>query len=110
MKTFRAVAGCLAILSLALLQSCGGGYNSPSSSMPPAAITISVNPTSIVLGQSSTLPGRPAAARRVPQAVPGAALRPSRGSMTETPTAAGMETFTLSCSSGAYSSSNNSLR
>ncbi len=108
MKTFRTIAGSIGLFSLALLQSCSGGYHSPSSSMPPATISISVNPASITLGQSTTLTWSASGGTTCTASGAWSGAQPVTGSMTETPTAAGTETFTLSCSSGAYSSSNNS--
>ena len=108
MKNFRGIAGYLGILSLALVQGCGGGYHSPSSSMTPATITINVNPTSITLGQSTTLIWSASSGTTCTASGAWSGAQAVTGSVTETPTAAGTEMFTLSCSSGTYSSSSNS--
>jgi hypothetical protein len=56
MKTFRAAVGSLTgIICAGVLQSCGGGYHAGSGSMTPTSISISVNPTTVIAGRSTTL-------------------------------------------------------
>jgi uncharacterized protein (TIGR03118 family) len=106
MKNFRDIAGGLGILCLALLQSCGGGsYHAPGMTPTPSAVTITVNPTSIVLGQSSTLTWTATAGTACTASGAWSGAQAVTGSVTETPTAVGTETFTLTCSGGIYSSS-----
>jgi uncharacterized protein (TIGR03118 family) len=102
MNKFRATAAhAMAIFCLGLLQSCGG-YHSPSGSTV-AAIAITVNPTSITLGQSATLTWTATAGTSCTASGAWSGSQAASGTMTETPTTTGTETFTLSCSSSIYS-------
>src|SRR5580692_3464427 len=56
MNIIRAASGGLmGILCLLILQSCGGGGGYGGSSPSPTPITISVQPTTVVAGQSATV-------------------------------------------------------
>jgi uncharacterized protein (TIGR03118 family) len=106
MKNFRAAAGGLmGIVCAVLLQSCGGGYHAPSAAMTPTSISISFNPTTVVAGRSTTLMWSATSGTTCTASGAWSGAEPNSGSMTVTPTTAGMETFTLSCNGGIYSSS-----
>jgi uncharacterized protein (TIGR03118 family) len=107
MKNFRAAAGGLmAILCAVFLQSCGGGYHAPSGAMTtPTSISISVNPTTVIAGRSTTLMWSATSGTACTASGAWSGTEPDSGTMTVTPTTAGTETFTLTCNGGIYSSS-----
>jgi uncharacterized protein (TIGR03118 family) len=107
MKNYRAAACRLTgLLFAALLQSCGGGYGSGSGSMStPTSITISVNPTTVIAGRPVTLMWSATGGTACTASGAWNGTQPVSGTMILTPTAAGTETFTLTCSGGIYSSS-----
>jgi uncharacterized protein (TIGR03118 family) len=108
MNALRTAArGLTGIICLLLLQSCGGsGYRSPGASMmmTGAMITISVNPTSVTLGQSTTLTWSAPMGTACTASGAWSGSQANTGTVTQTPTAAGTETFTLTCNGGMYSS------
>jgi uncharacterized protein (TIGR03118 family) len=106
MKNFRAAAagGLLGIVCALFLQSCGG-YHAPSAAMTPTSISISLNPTTVVAGRSSTLMWSATSGTACTASGAWSGLEPNSGTMTVTPTTAGTETFTLTCNGGIYSSS-----
>jgi uncharacterized protein (TIGR03118 family) len=95
-------AHALWLLGALILNGCGG-YGSGGMSMLPATVTVSVSPATINVGQSATLTWSSNAAKCTASGAWSGAQSGS-GTMSETPTAAGTQTFTLMCSSGAYSS------
>jgi uncharacterized protein (TIGR03118 family) len=106
MKNFRAACGGLmGILCAGFLQSCGGGYNAGSASMMATSISISLNPTTVIAGRSTTLMWSATANTTCMASGAWSGSQPDSGSMTVTPTTAGTETFTLTCNGGIYSSS-----
>ncbi len=106
MKNYRAaVLGLTGFVCAGVLQSCGGGYHSGSGSMSPASISISVNPTTVIAGRPVTLMWSATSGTMCTAGGAWSGAQPASGTMTITPTAAGTETFDLTCSSGVYSSS-----
>jgi uncharacterized protein (TIGR03118 family) len=105
MKNLRAACGGLmGIFCAGFLQSCGGGgYHAPS--MTPTSISISLNPTTVVAGRSTTLMWSATANTTCTASGAWSGSQSDSGTMTETPTTAGTETFTLTCNGGIYSSS-----
>lgn len=105
MKIFRAAAsGLTGIFCAGFLQSCGGGYHSGSAAMTPTSVSISVNPTSVIAGRAVTLTWSATSGTSCTASGAWSGSQSASGSMMVTPTAAGMEVFTLTCSSGVYSS------
>jgi uncharacterized protein (TIGR03118 family) len=106
MKNIRAAAGGLmGILCAVLLQSCGGGYHAGSAAMTPTSISISLNPTTVIAGRSTTLMWSATSGTACTASGAWSGSEPNSGTMTVTPTTAGTETFTLTCNGGIYSSS-----
>ena len=94
----------IAGLAAGLLASCGGGgYGGGGGSNPPAALTISVDPDSITLGESATITWN----SNAPCTASGdwSGSRPMSGTETVTPTQTGTFTYTLGCRGGGYGSS-----
>ena len=95
----------LALLATLVAVGCGGGGygGGGGGSTPPPTITISVLPTSIVLGQSTTLTWSSSAGSTCTASGGWSGTQTASGTATETPTAVGTVTYTLSCTgSGAY--------
>jgi uncharacterized protein (TIGR03118 family) len=89
----------------ALVAACGGGGygGGGSGSPPPPAITLTIAPSTIVLGQSATLTWSSSAGSTCDASGAWSGTQVASGSAPETPTAAGSATYTLSCTgSGAY--------
>jgi uncharacterized protein (TIGR03118 family) len=91
-----------------LLSSCGG-YGGGSSMPPPTpTITMDVQPTTIVAGQSATLTWSTGNASSCTASGAWSGNEPTSGNMSVTPTTTGANTYTLTCvdaNSGAYSGS-----
>jgi uncharacterized protein (TIGR03118 family) len=89
-----------------LLASCGGYGGSGNSTPPPTpAITLTVQPSTIVAGQSATLTWSVMNATGCSASGAWSGSEPTSGSLVVTPAAAGTDTYTLSCTnppSGAY--------
>jgi uncharacterized protein (TIGR03118 family) len=84
----------------------GGGYGGGGSTTPPPTIAIAVNPTTIVLGQSTTLTWTASAGSTCTASGGWTGTQTATGTATETPTASGTVTYTLMCTgSGAYGGS-----
>ncbi len=85
----------------------GGGYGGGGSPPPPPpTVTVTVAPTSIVLGQSSTLSWSSSAGSTCTASGGWTGGQVISGTATETPTAVGTVTYTLTCAgSGAYGGS-----
>ncbi|HWG30922.1 MAG TPA: TIGR03118 family protein [Steroidobacteraceae bacterium] len=98
------------LVSLALLlASCGGGGSSgysgggnnsgmgSSPTVPPASVMLSIQPTSIVAGQSATLTWSTQSVDSCTASAGWTVSQASGGTATVTPTAAGTVTYTLTC-------------
>jgi uncharacterized protein (TIGR03118 family) len=101
---------CYAIA--ALLAACGGdggmGYTAPSAPMaaPPAAsVTVSVTPTSVMVGQNATITWSSSSGTTCMASGAWSGTKSASGTATVTPTATGTLNYMLSCSGGAYSAS-----
>jgi uncharacterized protein (TIGR03118 family) len=99
--------------AVALLVSSCGGYGSSSNMAPPApapAISFTVQPTTIVAGQSATLTWSAGNASSCSAAGAWSGSEPTSGNMVVTPATAGTVTYTLNCTdtvTGPYGSSTN---
>jgi uncharacterized protein (TIGR03118 family) len=103
-KRLPAVVRWIALASgVVLVTACGGGYGGGGMTVPPPTLTISITPTSIVLGHSATLTWTSNGTCTASGAWSGA--QAASGTLTVTPTAVGTLTYTLTCSSGAYGGS-----
>jgi uncharacterized protein (TIGR03118 family) len=103
---------CYAIA--ALLAACGGGggmgYMAPAAAPmtvpPPAAsTTISVAPTTVMVGQDATITWSSNSGTTCMASGAWTGSKSASGTATVTPTAAGTLSYMLSCSGGAYSAS-----
>jgi uncharacterized protein (TIGR03118 family) len=111
MKTEAAIAAKwarpIAIAALAsALAACGGGgggYGGGSNPAPTASVT--VNPTSIALGQTAILTWTASQGTSCTASGGWSGQEPATGSADATPTATGVVTYTLTCSGSAYSGS-----
>ena len=103
---------CLAVfrvvlpgLTVGLLAACGGGgYGGGGDSNPPATLSLSVEPTTITLGQSATLTWT----TNGTSCTAGGAwsgTKSAGGSEDVTPTETGTLTYTLTCAGGGYGES-----
>jgi uncharacterized protein (TIGR03118 family) len=114
MRIATAAGGCAVWMFGALvLISCGGGmgyggggmgYGGGPGMMPPAMVTVTVNPTTITNGQSATLMWSATAGTTCTAGGAWSGAKDPTGSLTVTPTAAGSSVYTLTCSSAAYAS------
>ena len=107
MKILRAASGGLmGMLCLLILQSCGGSSygGGGGSSSNPTPITISVQPTTVVAGQSATVTWSVTTGSSCTASGAWSGPEPLSGTQTVSPTAAGTDMYTLTCSGGAYSS------
>jgi uncharacterized protein (TIGR03118 family) len=84
------------------MASCGGGYGGGSHSLPAASVTLSVNPTSITLGQSAVVTWSSSSGTNCTASGGWSGSLAASGTQTVTPTTAGTDTFTLTCNGGAY--------
>ena len=107
---------CLAVfrlvlpgLTVGLLAACGGGgYGGGGDSNPPATLSLSVEPTTITLGQSATLTWTTNGA----SCTAGGAwsgTKSAGGSEDVTPTETGTLTYTLTCAGGGYGESQRAM-
>lgn len=104
MKIFRSAAcGLTGIFCAGFLQSCGG-YHAGSAAMMPTSISISLNPTSVIAGRAATLMWSATSGTSCMASGAWSGSQSTSGTLTVTPTSAGSEVFTLTCSSGIYSS------
>ena len=101
----RALRACIAMgFSIGLLAGCGGsGYGGGGGSNPPATLTISVDPSTITLGQSATITWNSNAPCTASGDWTGSKSR--SGSEMVTPSATGSFTYTLVCRGDGYGSS-----
>ena len=110
-----AILGVSCYAIAALLAACGGdsggmGYMAPSAPMaaapPPAAsITISVTPTTVMVGQNATITWSSNSGTTCMASGAWSGSKSASGTATVTPTAAGTLNYMLSCSGGVYSAS-----
>ena len=98
--------GTLVLGAVLAAVGCGGGGYGGGSTVPPPTLSITVNPTSIVLGKSATLTWTASAGSTCTASGGWTGGQPAAGTATETPTATGTVTYTLDCTgAGAYSGS-----
>ena len=98
-----ASSGVTEILCGLILASCGGGYGGGGSAAG-ATVSVSVNPTTITLGQSAVVTWSSSSGTNCTASGGWSGTLAATGTQTVTPTAAGTDTFNLSCTGGAYSS------
>jgi hypothetical protein len=97
----RMVAG----LAVAVLVGCGGGgYGGDGGAPPAASVTITVDPTTITLGESATITWSTNGTTCTADGAWSGA-KASSGSETVTPAMAGTFTYLLTCTGGAYGQS-----
>jgi hypothetical protein len=82
----------------------GGGYGGGSMNPPPATVSVVVKPTTISLGQSAVVTWTSNTGTSCTASGGWSGTLAASGTQTVTPTATGMDTFSLACSGGAYSS------
>jgi uncharacterized protein (TIGR03118 family) len=105
-----AIYGVIEACSIAvLLVGCGGtggggAYGGSASTPIPSAVTVKVSPASVAAGQSATVTWSSNSGTSCTASGAWNGSQPATGSSVITPTAAGSETFSLSCSGGVYSS------
>jgi uncharacterized protein (TIGR03118 family) len=105
-----AIYGVIGAFSIAvLLVGCGGTggggtYGGSASTPIPSAVTVKVSPASVAVGQSATVTWSSNSGTSCTASGAWSGSQPATGSSEITPTAAGSETFSLSCSGGVYSS------
>src|ERR1700741_4478960 len=109
MKTSNLFKSLLAAALIAALAACGGGGGGNGPTTPPttqtpvapvtpnAAITLSLDQTKVALGKSATLTWSTTNATSCTASGAWSGVQLTAGSAVETPTAAGDQTFTLSC-------------
>ncbi len=105
MHILRAASrGVTGIVCGLIVANCGGGHGGAygGSSMPAASVSVSVNPTSITLGQSTVVTWSSNGSSCTASGGWSGSLAAS-GTQTVTPTAVGTDTFKLSCTGGVYS-------
>lgn len=95
----------LATTCAMLLAACGGGYGGGGMSSPPPAVSISVAPTSIVLGTSATLTWTSNTGTTCTASDAWTGAQTASGTLVVTPTAVGTSTYTLTCGGGGYNGS-----
>ena len=110
MNTFcreRVWSRVLALTGALLLTACGGGYGGNSNpTPPPPSVTISVAPTTVVLGQSATVTWSATAGTSCTASGAWSGAQATSGTAPVTPTATGTATYTLTCNDGgAYGGS-----
>jgi uncharacterized protein (TIGR03118 family) len=105
-----AIYGVIEACSIAvLLVGCGGtggggAYGGSASTPIPSAVTVKVSPAAVAVGQSATVTWSSNSGTSCTASGAWSGSQSATGSSVITPTAAGSETFSLSCSGGVYSS------
>ena len=95
----------LFMVSCAAIAACGGGgYGGDGGSPPTASISLTIDPTTITLGQSATLTWNTNGASCT-AAGAWSGTKSATGSEEVTPTTTGTFTYTLTCSGGGYGQS-----
>lgn len=72
--------------------------------MTPSSVKVTVNPTSLTLGQSATVTWSSSGGTACTASGAWTGTKAASGTVSVTPTGAGTDTFTLTCSGGAYNS------
>lgn len=104
-KYRAAFLGLAGIIGGLILAGCGGGYSGMAAvTSSGAVISVSVAPTSITLGQSAVVTWSSSSGTNCTASGGWSGSLAASGTQTVTPTTAGTDTFTLTCSGGAYSS------
>jgi uncharacterized protein (TIGR03118 family) len=99
---FRRVSTVLPVM---LAAACGGGgYGGDGGSNPPASISLSIEPTSITLGESATLTWNTNGANCTAGGA-WSGTKSASGSETVTPSETGTLTYSLFCGGGGYGES-----
>ena len=98
----------LALISLAWIAGCGGGDgysggDAGAGMLPAASLTLSIEPSTIQLGQSATLTWSSDAGNNCSASGDWTGAQPASGTRSITPTATGTQNFTLTCSGSGYS-------
>ncbi len=102
---WRAAQQWIPVVLSMLLAACGGSsYGGGGSSMPPATLTIAFAPSTITLGQSSTLTWTTNGSSCTASGA-WTGTQSAGGTQVVTPTAVGTQTYTLTCNGGAYGNS-----
>jgi uncharacterized protein (TIGR03118 family) len=81
----------------------GGAYGGSTSTPIPSAVSVKVSPASVAVGESATVTWSSNSGTSCTASGAWKGSQPATGSSVITPTAAGSETFSLSCSGGVYS-------
>lgn len=97
---FGSVTG---ILCGVILSSCGGSGYGGGSQPPPTKVSVTVQPTTITLGQSAVVTWSSSSGTNCTASGGWSGSLAATGTQTVTPTAAGTDTFMLNCTGGAYS-------
>jgi uncharacterized protein (TIGR03118 family) len=97
-----APTAALALLVAVGLAACGGSGGDMN---PPPTVSMSIQPTSVVLGQSATVTWSSNTGTSCSASGGWSGSEPASGTQTVTPSATGSVTYTLMCSGGAYSGS-----
>ncbi len=94
-----------------LLSSCGGYGGGSAGPAPAPAINFTVQPTTIVAGQSATLTWTASSSTSCTASGAWSGNQPADGTMVVTPSAAGTDTYTLTCTNAgsAYSNPTSSM-
>jgi uncharacterized protein (TIGR03118 family) len=98
----------LASVTLLALAGCGGGYGGGSSALPNA-VSVSANPSTIVAGQSTSLSWSSLGSTCVASGAWSGTLA-GTGTQTVTPSASGLQTYSIVCSGGGYMELNSSTQ
>ncbi len=96
-----APGAALALLVVLGLSACGGGGGGMSN-LPSPAVSLSVDPTSVALGQSAHLAWSANAGTSCTASGAWSGAEPASGTQTVTPNAVGSATYTLSCTGGGF--------
>ncbi len=108
MKCIRAAIGSwLGFCCLLVLAGCpsgGGGGGMGYGGGTPAAVKVTVTPATITLGQSAIVAWSSSAGTACMASGAWSGAQSAMGTMTVTPTSDGTDTYTLTCSGGAYTS------
>jgi uncharacterized protein (TIGR03118 family) len=97
MKSFRAaLSGVLGGLGLIVLQACSGNSYG-GAAVSPTTVQLTVSPSTVTLGQSAVLTWMATAGATCTASGAFSGAQAANGTLTVTPAAAGVETFTLTC-------------
>jgi uncharacterized protein (TIGR03118 family) len=92
------------MLASVLVAGCGGDDNDGGGSNNPATVTLSAAPTTITLGDSTTLTWSSNSGTACTASGAWSGSKSNSGTESVTPTATGAVTYTLACSGGPYDS------